>query len=87
MAFSDETKRLGFERCGGICECTRRRCAAYHTVPFVTKEDGTREHPRCGNQAEHAHHIKAQKDGGSDELSNLEYLCEPCHMNTDSYGG
>ena len=33
-----------------------------------------------------AHHIKAQKDGGNDSLSNCKILCLDCHKNTHSYG-
>jgi 5-methylcytosine-specific restriction endonuclease McrA len=42
-----------------------------------------RLHPvcsRCGNTKElEAHHIRALKSGGSNELSNLITLCHDCH--------
>jgi RNA-directed DNA polymerase len=45
---------------------------------------------RCGEYKQpyqiHAHHIKAQKDGGRARKSNLTLLCEACHRTTRSYG-
>lgn len=43
---------------------------------------------RCGASSPpyYVHHIRARKDGGEDELSNLETLCKACHVQTDSYG-
>jgi RNA-directed DNA polymerase len=34
----------------------------------------------------HAHHVKAQKDGGQDKRSNLILLCPDCHPKTPNYG-
>ena len=41
----------------------------------------------CGNTyGLHIHHIKSRRDGGKDELSNLQTLCLTCHAKTKSYG-
>ncbi len=34
----------------------------------------------------HAHHLKALKDGGQDQRSNLVLLCQACHTTTPNYG-
>ncbi|WP_158269850.1 WYL domain-containing protein [Desulfonatronum sp. SC1] len=40
----------------------------------------------CGSASRlHVHHIKPLSKGGSNELSNLELLCETCH--SDEHGG
>lgn len=45
---------------------------------------------KCGasvtDATSHAHHIKAESDGGSNLLSNCQILCIPCHEATPSYG-
>jgi RNA-directed DNA polymerase len=45
---------------------------------------------QCGKQELpgrlHTHHIKARKDGGTDNLMNLILLCQDCHKETTSYG-
>ena len=34
---------------------------------------------RCPNPGGHCDHIKPRSLGGTDELRNLQWLCEPCH--------
>lgn len=42
---------------------------------------------RCGSQEKvQVHHIQALQGGGTNELHNLETLCERCHVKTPSYG-
>jgi len=42
---------------------------------------------RCGSQEKiQVHHIQALCDEGTNELDNLETLCERCHVTTPSYG-
>lgn len=42
---------------------------------------------KCGNTyALHIHHINPRREGGSDELNNLETLCLGCHAKTNTYG-
>jgi len=42
---------------------------------------------RCGSTANlDLHHRKAKRYGGSDTFDNAELLCEPCHVQTPSYG-
>ena len=43
---------------------------------------------RCGSvyPPHYIHHILAQKEGGKDNLDNLETLCHKCHVQTESYG-
>lgn len=34
----------------------------------------------CGNPAKHIHHIVPVCKGGTDDSSNLEMLCQTCHV-------
>jgi len=34
---------------------------------------------RCGDRGASVDHIVGHADGGSDDPSNLQWLCEPCH--------
>lgn len=82
MPFTDITKSKALMRAEFTCECTEdghghdgRRCSK----PLDPQEpfEGRVEF----------HHIRAEADGGSDELSNCQVLCDdPCHRMTDSYG-
>ena len=81
MAFSDDTKTQAFNRSGGRCECTRQHAG----------QDAPHHGGRCENiftryGSWHAHHKVAVSSGGSDELSNCEALCIPCHELTKTYG-
>lgn len=75
MAFSESTKIQAKKRAGNQCECGREVCG--HTG-------------RCNAilypGTWHAHHRTALDAGGSDDLSNCEALCIPCHENTGTYG-
>lgn len=73
MAFSQSTIDIAWKRAGGRCEkCGKQLVYANH-------EDGERG-------AWEAHHKKAVKDGGSDDLGNCQILCLSCHRATRSYG-
>ena len=42
---------------------------------------------RCGSTADlDLHHLKARRYGGQDTKDNAELLCEPCHVQTPTYG-
>jgi len=46
-------------------------------------------HPTCicGQPAQHVHHLRARRDGGTDEWSNLVALCSPCHNRVEPRSG
>lgn len=75
MAFSETVKAQAYRRSGGRCECTRR---GHGHLGRCAK--------RLTSSAGEFHHITAQSKGGSDGLSNCEFLCKPCHQKTRSYG-
>lgn len=75
MPFSADTKAKAFRRSGGRCECARKGHG--HAGRCTTKLTST---------SGEYHHITAVSRGGSDGLSNCEYLCKSCHSKTDSYG-
>jgi 5-methylcytosine-specific restriction endonuclease McrA len=77
MAFSQETKNAAFHRAGGQCECSRMSCTVHRTLRCTTRLTAGRWH---------AHHKTAVAAGGSDNLSNCEALCIPCHEQTQTYG-
>jgi 5-methylcytosine-specific restriction endonuclease McrA len=42
---------------------------------------------RCGSTVKlDLHHRKARRYGGQDTIDNAELLCEPCHVQTPTYG-
>jgi RNA-directed DNA polymerase len=42
---------------------------------------------RCGNGMKlDLHHLKARRYGGQDAKENAQLLCEPCHVQTPTYG-
>jgi RNA-directed DNA polymerase len=42
---------------------------------------------RCGSTVNlDLHHCKAKRYGGKDTIDNAQLLCEPCHMQTPTYG-
>ncbi len=76
MAFPEGVASQAWTRAGGKCECRRSSCGHMG---------------RCNRALTarkwHAHHKVAVASGGSDNLSNCEALCIPCHENTRTYGG
>lgn len=73
MAFSELVIEKAWNRAEGRCEkCNKKLARDNHSEG----EWGAWE----------AHHIKAQKDGGDDSLSNCRILCLDCHKSTNSYG-
>ena len=83
MPFPQSVKDEGWKRSGGICECRRQRCPHQDRFPQRMYPNSA---ARCDREATEAHHITAEARGGSNGLSNLEYLCDECHENTQSYG-
>jgi len=86
----DAMKPLVRERSGGYCESwpfARDHCAEGHKV----YSDGTLETDICTyhtipiagtcefRNPIHIHHRKYRSRGGTNALSNLLHLCEPCH--------
>ena len=42
---------------------------------------------RCGSTDNlHVHHIHSRRKGGTQQIDNLQTLCESCHMTTSSWG-
>lgn len=73
MAFPKSVIDKAWDRADGHCEtCGKQLVYDHH-------EEGERG-------AWEAHHIKAQKDGEDNSLSNCKILCLDCHKNTKSYG-
>lgn len=77
MAFSEDVKKAAYARAGGRCECNRKN--HNHPSGRCTRRPASRQDGEF-------HHIKSVLAGGSDTLSNCEFLCKPCHKATDSYG-
>jgi 5-methylcytosine-specific restriction endonuclease McrA len=73
--FSETVKAQAYRRSGGRCECIRKGHG--HTGRCAT---------RLTQTSGEYHHVTAVAKGGSDGLSNCEYLCKPCHRQTPSYG-
>ena len=38
-----------------------------------------RKAPCCWGTGSDVHHVKRRSQGGTDELSNVKWLCRPCH--------
>jgi 5-methylcytosine-specific restriction endonuclease McrA len=81
MAFSETVKDQAYRRSGGRCECNRQHAGA--TAPH---HGGRCPNTFGRNGSWHAHHRTAVAAGGSDDLSNCEVLCIPCHQLTLTYG-
>lgn len=73
MGFSESVIDRAWVRADGKCE----KCG---------KSLARNNHSEGQWGAWEAHHVKAQKDGGEDSLSNCKILCLDCHKNTKSYG-
>lgn len=79
MAFSEEIVEEAWGNAGGKCECERSthghigRCGK-----VLMKSNRGRE----GLMSWEANHKVRQESGGSDDVSNCEILCWPCHKKT-----
>jgi hypothetical protein len=72
MGISEIRRDELFRRAGGKCECTNQKC---------DKHTGRCNAPlKAGWEAHHKDRSKG------DGLSNLEAMCESCHINTPTYG-
>ncbi|MFC6764623.1 HNH endonuclease [Natrinema soli] len=60
-----------------------RRKTVYRHDDWTCQACGRQSGPHAGDEGVrlHAHHITPLAEGGSNQLSNLETLCEPCHQN------
>jgi 5-methylcytosine-specific restriction endonuclease McrA len=45
----------------------------------MAREGGRCGNPRCGNRADHCHHIVFRSEGGKTELANEVAVCATCH--------
>jgi 5-methylcytosine-specific restriction endonuclease McrA len=51
------------------------------------KADRGAQCERCGNRVGlDLHHVQARRYGGRDIKANAQLLCEPCHVQTSTYG-
>jgi group II intron reverse transcriptase/maturase len=54
--------------------------------PIVLERDGHRC-TQCGSMANlHIHHCQARRRGGTNQMDNLQTLCERCHASTPTWG-
>lgn len=54
--------------------------------PVVLERDGHRC-TQCGSTENlHVHHYRARRRGGTNQMDNLQTLCERCHARTSSWG-
>ncbi len=92
MSFSENTKYQAYKRANGQCECIRKKCSHVDRCPKrcnISSNDifiyslRNEEIPYPGFEF---HHKTAKSEGGDDSLSNCEFLCKECHINTQSYG-
>lgn len=74
MAFSEATKDQAFLRACGKCERCGKVC------------NRTRTNYGYLYPGFEFHHKTSIETGGSDSISNCEFLCEECHIKTKSYG-
>jgi 5-methylcytosine-specific restriction endonuclease McrA len=65
MSFPESVQRLARQRAHGTCECANSSCPHYG---------------RCRLPAKAFHHKKSVSAGGTEELSNCQYLCAACHQ-------
>ena len=60
---------------------------AWYEVRLKVLERDEYQCRQCGSKdALDVHHIRARRDGGSDDPDNLMTLCRTCHMKTNSFG-
>jgi hypothetical protein len=59
-----------------------RRKATYRRDDWACQHCGTQSGPHASGEGVrlHAHHTQPRSEGGSNHLSNLVTLCEPCHQ-------
>lgn len=83
MAFSEKTKDGAYSRAAGCCERCGLRCNRTPGLLSSLTYGGT---DAFSYPDFHFHHRTSVDVGGSDALSNCEFLCVACHINTRSYG-
>lgn len=76
MALSEQVKRDVLARSGGFCECTKSEHRHYFSKCFAL----------LASTSGQSHHITAQNDDATDDLSSCQVVCHECHVGTDSYG-
>lgn len=64
-----------------------RRKTVYRRDDWTCQQCERKSGPHAGDEGVrlHAHHIQALSEGGSNRLSNLVTLCEPCHQNSHTH--
>ena len=70
--FSEATQRLVRQRARGVCECVVDSCPHYG---------------RCRMSGRDFHHKKAIERGGTDDVTNCQFLCASCHQRIHGFGG
>jgi 5-methylcytosine-specific restriction endonuclease McrA len=71
LTFPESVKQEAKLRGRGVCECTRNTCQHYGP---------------CKARGSEFHHKKLVSAGGSEELTNCQFLCKPCHEQAHSGG-
>jgi 5-methylcytosine-specific restriction endonuclease McrA len=71
VAFPESVELEARQRARGICQCERRTCPHFG---------------RCRVRGAEFHHKRSLTSGGTDELSNCELLCSPCHQRSHAEG-
>jgi 5-methylcytosine-specific restriction endonuclease McrA len=80
-------KVLVVERSKGICEAATLVLYNLQHTPETHEALELFLNRKCGMFAVHVHHRKYRSRGGTNQLSNLAHLCEPCHSWVHSHGG
>jgi RNA-directed DNA polymerase len=59
----------------------------WREIKVAVKAERGAQCERCGSKMNlDLHHLKARRYGGQDVKENAQLLCEPCHVQTPSYG-
>jgi hypothetical protein len=75
----DDAKEKVQERSGGYCEALTIAIWYLGANDPNGALDALQHGIRCNGRAVHVHHRKYRSRGGSNGLSNLAHLSEPCH--------
>jgi len=82
-----EAKFLVKERSKGVCEAATFVLYNLHRTPETAEALQMFLDVPCGFHAVHVHHRKYRSRGGSNQLSNLNDLCEAHHSWAHAHGG
>jgi 5-methylcytosine-specific restriction endonuclease McrA len=82
-----EAKVLVKERSKGVCEAATFVLYNLHRTPETAEALQIFLDVPCGFHAVHVHHRKYRSRGGSNNLTNLNDLCEAHHSWAHAHGG